>query len=218
MLRVARGLLVTVGFALVTSLGWAREDVESRAVDKKASMAVPGAIGVSRRPQYGPCPELELSGAAQHEIQPVEISGPVGMEVAIETAAGWSPLKAAPLRIGLVVGRPYRLRLGGTAIEDGQELFPSICVCAKLATPAGTAWRFPVEIQIDPSDISEALKGGHVQRVIYAPHDCGRPDILPASWFDASPGDDCFEVAATLGDPLAELLIGNRLPAPGVVP
>jgi hypothetical protein len=32
------------------------------------------------------------------------------------------------------------------------------------------------------------------------------------------PGDDGLEVAATLGEPVAELIIGNRVPSPGVVP
>jgi hypothetical protein len=38
---------------------------------------------------------------------------------------------------------------------------------------------------------------------------------VPAGWFDVKPGDDAFEVAGTLGDPVAELIIGNRLPALG---
>ncbi len=213
-LRVARGLLAIAVFALATSTSSAREDVEASAADPFAGTAVSGAIGVSRHPQSGSYPNAGLLNT----IQPVEISGPVGMDIAIETATGWSSLRAAPLRMGLVVGRPYRLRVAGAAVSEGQELFPSICILAKLQTPPGTAWRFPVEILIDQNDIEVALAGAHVQRIVYAPSDSDRPDILPSSWFDVRPGDDCFEVAATLGEPVAEIRIGNRLPAPGVVP
>jgi len=38
------------------------------------------------------------------------------------------------------------------------------------------------------------------------------PDIVPEGWFDVRPGCDCLEVASTLGDPVAELIIGNRVP------
>ena len=224
-LRVARGLLAIAVFALTTSTSSAREGVEASAADPFAGTAVSGAIGVSRHPQSGSYPNAGLLNT----IQPVEISGPVGMDIAIETATGWSSLRAAPLRMGLVVGRPYRrsrapqrdrlrLRVAGAAVSEGQELFPSICILAKLQTPPGTAWRFPVEILIDQNDIEVALAGAHVQRIVYAPSDSDRPDILPSSWFDVRPGDDCFEVAATLGEPVAEIRIGNRLPAPGVVP
>jgi hypothetical protein len=79
-------------------------------------------------------------------MQPVEIRGPKGMRIAVETAAGWSPLQEAPLRIGLVVGRGYRLKVTGIPGRPGEELYPSVRVLAKLVTPPGTAWRFPVEI------------------------------------------------------------------------
>jgi hypothetical protein len=136
----------------------------------------------------------------------------------IETAAGWSPLRPAPLRMGLVVDRPYRLRIAGIPGRDGAELFPSVRLLARLRTPPGMAWRFPVEILIDEDDMVAALSGAHVRRVVYASCESDQPDVVPAGWFDVQPGDDCLEVAATLGDPVAEILIGNRVPSPGVVP
>lgn len=213
-LRVAGGLLATTVLALAASTGMAREGAEPRAVERVASVTRPGAIGVSPRPQPGPCPESELSAA----IQPVEIRGPEGMLVSIETAAGWSPLRPGPLRMGLVVDRPYRLRIGGIPGRDGAELFPSIRVLARLRTPPGMAWRFPVEILIDEDDMIAAVSGAHVRRVVYASCESDQPDVVPAGWFDVQPGDDCLEVAATLGDPVAELLVGDRVPSPGAVP
>ena len=127
-------------------------------------------------------------------------------------------LRPGPLRIGLVVGQPYRLRIGGIPGRDGEELFPSVRVLAKLAAPPGMAWRFPVEIVIDEDDLESAATGGHVRRIVYASCESEQPDPVPAGWFDVKPGDDALEVARTLGDPVAEVVIGNRQPTPETLP
>jgi len=218
-LRVAGGLLTATVLALAASTGNAREDAETNAVEPTVGFSPPGAIGVSQRPQPGPCPECPLSDSALPDsVQPVEIRGPEGMLVSIETAAGWSPLRKAPLRMGLVVGRPYRLRIAGIPGHDDREVFPSIRVLARLQTPPGMAWRFPVEILIDEDDLVSAVEGAHVRRVVYASCESDQPDVVPAGWFDVRPGDDCLDVAATLGDPVAEVILGNRVPSPGTVP
>ncbi len=180
-------------------------------MQKNAGMSEPGAIGIPRPLQHGPRPEATLPVT----VQPVQIAGPEGMQVAIETAAGWSPLRPAPLRMGLVIGRAYRLRIGGIPGRPGEELYPSVRVLAKLAAPPGMAWRFPVEVTIDADDLERAATGSLVHRVVYV--SC-EPEALPAAWFDIQPGDDCLDVAASLGDPVAELVIGNRTPAPGALP
>lgn len=207
-LRVARGLLAAVILFVPTGTGIAREPAAANGLEGIAGITPPGAIGVQGRLQPGPCPESSLPFA----VQPVEIRGPQGMLVAIETAEGWSSLRPGPLRMGLVVGRPYRLRIAGIPQRDGEELFPSIRVLAKLATPPGMAWRFPVEIVIDEDDLSRALGGAHVRRIVYTACDPDLPDVVPEGWFDVRPGCDGLEVAATLGDPVAELIIGNRVP------
>ncbi len=117
-----------------------------------------------------------------------------------------------------MVGRAYRLRIGGIPGEPGAELFPSLRVLARMATPAGMDWRFPVEIVIDENDLTAAFDGSLVRRVVYVACEPEEPTLVPAGWFDVRPGDDAFEVARTLGDPVAEVVIGNRLPAPGSVP
>jgi len=151
-------------------------------------------------------------------VQPVEIRGPDGTRIAIETAAGWSPLRPGPLRMGLVVGQAYRLRIGGIPGREGLELFPSIRPLAKLDVPAGMAWRFPVEVVIDEDDLRNAAEGAHVRRIVYVACDSDRPDVVPAGWFDVRPGDDALDVAQTLGQPVAELVIGNRLPSADATP
>jgi hypothetical protein len=114
--------------------------------------------------------------------------------------------------MGLVVGRAYRLRITGIPGSEGREVFPSIRVLAKLASPPGTAWRFPVEVVIDEDDLARALAGSHVRRVVYTACDPQVADINPRGWFDVRPGDDSLAVAATLGDPVAEVVLGNRVP------
>jgi hypothetical protein len=199
--------MVAAFLVLAIDTGHTREVAGPRG--DSASMSEPGAIGAVRRLQPGPCPESMLPDA----VQPVEIRGPKGMRISIETAEGWSPEHAGPLRMGLVVGHAYRLRITTIPQHEGRELFPSVRVLAKLATPPGMAWRFPVEIVIDEDDLSLALAGSHVRRVVYSACDPDLPDVLPEGWFDVRPGDDCLDVATTLGDPVAEVILGNRLPA-----
>lgn len=212
-LRAARGLLATAVLASSFPVGRAHGEAETITTGVSASEPQPGAIGARGRLQPGPCPE----GVLPEGMQPVEISGPKGLEIAIETAAGWSPLRPAPLRMGLMIGRAYRLRIAGFPGAPERELFPSVRVLAKLASPPGQAWRFPVEVVIDEDDIATALEGALVRRVVYSACDPDRPDIVPAAWFDVRPGDDALDVALSLGEPVAELIVGDRVPAPGSV-
>jgi hypothetical protein len=213
-LRLARGLVASAVLVSASSMGFPHHDVAANAAGTFANTHHPGAIGGPGRLQPGPCPEAVLPD----RVQPVEIRGPEGLLLAVETAEGWSPLRAGPLRVGLVVGQPYRLRVGGIPGREGDELFPSIRVLAKLATPAGMAWRFPVEVVIDRDDLDTAATGGHVRRVVYASCESEQPDPVPAGWFDVKPGDDALDVASTLGDPVAEVVLGNRLPSRGSLP
>lgn len=211
----AAGWLPATAALLVTSLaGLPRGAAAVRAAEPFAADAGPGAIGFQLRPQPGPRPESMLPDA----FQPVEIRGPAGMVASIETAAGWSPLRPAPLRLALAVGQPYRLKIGGIPGRDGEEFFPSVRVLAKLDTPPGTAWRFPVDVPIDEEDVAAAAAGSHVRRVVYSACDTDSPDVVPGGWFDVKPGDDALEVARTLGDPVAEIILGNRLPARELLP
>ena len=213
-LRTVRDMAAGMLFVATAVTGFARDGVGRGGIVPSAATAAPGAIGGVRQPQPGPRPESFLPDA----VQPVEIRGPRGMLVAIETAAGWSPLRPAPLRMGLVVGQPYRLRLAGLPGHEGRELYPSLRVLARLATPPGMAWRFPVEVAIDDDDVDLALAGSHVRRIVYSACDPELPDAVPSATFDVLPGCDGLAVATTLGDPVAEIVIGNRVPTGDAVP
>lgn len=213
-LQFARGLLASAVLVGTASGEMLPQAVTTGTAAQLAAQMAPGAIGAPGQLQPGPRPESMLP----LHVQPVEIRGPAGALIAIETADGWSPMVPGPLRIGLVVGQPYRLRIGGLAGREGDELFPSLRILARMATPAGMDWRFPVEVAIDEDDLDAAFAGSLVRRVVYVACEPEEPDLVPHGWFDVKPGDDAFEVARTLGDPVAELVIGNRLPAPGSVP
>ncbi|RLS34773.1 MAG: hypothetical protein DWH79_03620 [Planctomycetota bacterium] len=213
-LRVVCGLLTAASFILPIATLQGAEVGEDGTAGILVSPPMPGAIGAHRPPQAGPCPEASLAVA----LQPVSIRGPKGMTVSAETFEGWSAPQAAPFRTALLVGATYRLRIGGLGGYEGLEVYPTLRILARLATPPGMDHRFPVEVVIDENDLVMALDGGFVRRVVYMDCDPDTADIAAADWFDVRPGDDALDIAATLGAPVAELILGNRLPTPGVVP
>lgn len=201
-LRVAGRLLVAL-IAATTAL----ESLRRAVAGDGTTWAVPspGAIGAMPRSQPGTRPDRR---------QDVTLEGPRGLEVAVEAPGGWSRPVAVPARLDLPVGRSCRLRLTGIPGYEGEELFPSVTVLAKLAAPPAEAWRFPVELVVTREDLAEAIDGAFVRRVVYSSCDCREAELPPP--FDVLPGDDARDVAATLGEPVLELAIGNRLPSPGV--
>ena len=206
-LRVLGGTLVMAGLTVGLGSAHAADPINpSRTADVAASTE-PGAIGNVRLPQFGPRPD-KVSAF----LQPLEIRGPVGLELAVETADGWSPPQRLPARVGLIPGRSYRLRLSGLPGRPADELYPSVLVLAALVAPPGQRWRFPIELLIDPDDLDEAAAGSHVKRAVYVSHEPEAADVLASRWFDVRPGDDCLEVARTLGDPITLLTLGNRTP------
>ena len=206
-LRFLGGTLVMAGLTVGLGSAHAADPTNpSRTADVAASTG-PGAIGNVRLPQFGPRPE-EVSVF----LQPLEIRGPQGLELAVETGDGWSPPQQLPARVGLIPGRNYRLRLSGLPGRPTDELYPSVQVLSALAAPPGQRWRFPIELVIDRDDLDEAAAGSHVKRAVYVSHEPEAADVLASRWFDVRPGDDCLEVARTLGDPITLMTLGNRTP------
>ncbi|RLS31919.1 MAG: hypothetical protein DWH80_06150 [Planctomycetota bacterium] len=200
-LRFAGWLLTVTVFGLVGFAGMPCEAFEPSAVKHASMRSSLGAIGANQQPQPGPCPEY---------IQPVEIRLPAGALLSIETSSGWSQSRPGPLRMQLVVGAAYRLKITAIPLNDGAEVFPSLRILGALDTPPGQSWRFPVEIDIHEDDLNLAIEGTLVRRIVYAVHDSN--DVENVGGFDVRPLDDPFEVAKTLGDPLAEVILGNRVP------
>jgi hypothetical protein len=184
------------------------DDIEGLQLEKPiAVLAEPGAIGSHRPPQFGP--RLEEVSSQQ---QPVELRGPEGLVVSVQTEVGWAAAYPLPVRLGLLPGETYRLKISGLRHRPTDELYPSLRVLSSLGTPRRQKWRFPIEIVIDEDDLIQAFSGNHVQRVVYVSNEPESADVFADRWFDIKPGDSCLSVASTLGQPVAELRIGNRLP------
>ena len=108
-------------------------DIEGTRLEKPIAVKTePGAIGSTRPPQFGP----RLDEVGQYQ-QPVELRGPKDLLVSVQTKTGWAQSEALPLRIGLIPGGAYRLRVTGVPHRPSDELYPSLRILSPLVTPRG---------------------------------------------------------------------------------
>jgi hypothetical protein len=176
--------------------------------------APPGAIGSRQLQRGGP-----LAGF----FQPVEIKAPNGVSISLAAENQFSPAKAAPRRVGLLIGSVYRLRVTNIPIPqaEGMEVFPTIEIIDRIYAPIDQQVRFAIPIEIVQQDIDLALQGKFVTRVVYL-EDPHRPlpvrSVNGQSWFEAAPGRDPLAVADELGRPVAILRMGGRVPTQGPDP
>jgi hypothetical protein len=168
----------------------------------------PGIIGqtqIHRRPQaYG-------------YFQPVEIRGPEGIRISMATAGVFDEPQPAPFRAALLVGAPYRIRVGGIPFEDGQELYPTIEVIDRLYPLPEREHRMPIIVEMDETDISAAMKGDLVTRVIYLEDSEIAEPVSYADGVqrvqDVYGTEDALHTADQMGRPVAILRIGSRVPS-----
>jgi hypothetical protein len=173
----------------------------------------PGAIGSRQLQRGGPLPGF---------FQPVEIKAPPGALVSLAVAGQFDQPRKVPLRVGLLIGQVYRLRVMNVPLKTGLEVFPSIEVIDRLYPPAGGQHRFAIPIELTQQDLELALEGKFVTRVIYLEDPrralAVREDPEAQNWFEAGPGRDPLAVADALGRPVAILRLGGRLPQDGEAP
>jgi hypothetical protein len=166
----------------------------------------PGAIG-----QY----QLQRGGPIGGYFQPVEIAAPSGARIALAENGRFGE-GAARVRVGLLIGQVYRLRVTNIPLAAGEEVYPTLELIDRTYPPPGESAAFPIQIEIADDDLRHAMAGRFVVRVTYL-EDPQR--ALPAAagpqqeWFDVGPGDDPLLVADTLGRPVAILRMGSRVPA-----
>jgi hypothetical protein len=169
--------------------------------------APPGAIGAAQLMRGGPLPGY---------FQPVQITGPEGLQIALAHEGVFEPPQDAPLLVGLLVGHVYRLKITNIPLQVGQELFPSIEVINRLYPPPGSEGKFPIPIELTREELEMALRGMYVVRVIYLEHPAlalpTRQSPLDQRYFEVGPQQDPLEVADSLGRPMAILRIGSRVP------
>jgi hypothetical protein len=167
----------------------------------------PGAIGAAQLMRGGPLPGY---------FQPVEITGPQETQVAMATDGVYESPQPAPLRVAMLVGKVYRLKVTNIPFHVGQEVFPSVEIINRLYPPAGSEVKFPIPIELTRAELEMALRGQYIVRVIYVenPHTAlpAREDPQQQRYFEVGPNQDPLEVADALGRPIAILRIGSRVP------
>jgi hypothetical protein len=167
----------------------------------------PGAIGSWQLQRGGPLPGY---------FQPVEIKAPPGALVSLAVAGQFDHPRQVPLRVGLLIGRVYRLRAMNIPLKEGLEVFPTIELIDRLYPLPGEQCRFAIPIELSQQDLELALEGKFVTRVIYLedPRHALPVEEGPGgeNWFEVGPGQDPLAVADSLGRPVAILRLGGRLP------
>lgn len=167
----------------------------------------PGAIGSGR---------LQRGGPLHGFFQPVQIKAPPGALVSLAEGGSFEQPQRAPMRVGMLIGQVYRVRVMGIPRNPGMEVFPTIEIIDRLYTPRAQMNRFAIPVELTQADLELALQGKFVTRVIYlenpndalpVPDDPGAQD-----WFEVAPGQDPLAVADALGRPVAILRLGGRLP------
>ncbi len=118
----------------------------------------PGAIGAAQLMRGGPLPGY---------FQPVEITAPQDTQVALAMDGVFDAPQPAPLRVGLLVGNVYRLKVTNIPFRAGQEVFPSIEIINRLYPPPGSEAKFPIPIELTREELELAIRGHYVVRVIY---------------------------------------------------
>lgn len=168
----------------------------------------PGAIGSQQLLRGGPLPGY---------FQPVEIKAPQGALVSLAVDNQFAAPQPTPLKVGMLIGSVYRLRITQIPERDGEEVYPTIEVINRIYPPVGQEFRFPIPLELTEQDLNLALDGKFVTRIVYLED----PDrALPVrkgpgveqSYFEVRPGDDPLAVADRLGRPMAIIRMGGRLP------
>ncbi|MDR2757646.1 MAG: hypothetical protein LBC20_18300 [Planctomycetaceae bacterium] len=154
--------------------------------------------------------------SVQYYYQPVKICGPQGTKIALSVNEQFVQRQNTPYAFGLLVGNDYRLRITDIPFQPGREIFPTVKIVARTYPPQGLELEFPIQIDITQEDIELALDGKFVTRVIYLENPQTAMPIRGDSGTqistDISRGLDPVAVAATMGQPMAIVQIGGRIP------
>ncbi len=121
----------------------------------------------------------------------------------------------APAIVGLQVGATYRLKISNLAGFPGVELYPTVEMLDRLHPPRGREIEFAVPITLTVDEITEALEGRLVTKVIYLEQP-DRAAPLRNSTADRtrliSPRENVLAIADEAGRPMVIVRLGERLP------
>lgn len=150
--------------------------------------------------------------------QPVLVELPTTGTVAFYGGATDPVLEvAAPASAALLTGAVYRLRISDMPEYPGVELYPTVELLDRLHPPLGRAPDFPVPIALTEAEITAALDGRLVTKVVYLE----QPQVavpalavetLPVRTLD--PRENALAEADRAGRPMAVIRLGGRVPDP----
>jgi hypothetical protein len=148
--------------------------------------------------------------------QAVELIPPEGTRISILQHGNAQPTGSGRVIVGMQLGYVYSIKLSQLPNREGIEVFPTIEIINRIYPPEGTKTRFPIPIEITEEDISQALGGLFVTRVVYLEDsDQAFPradDPQRQRSIDVSPSEDPLHVADRMGRPMAIVRLGSRVP------
>lgn len=151
--------------------------------------------------------------------QPVKLYGPQGSSISMVINGQFEKPRPSPVKVGILIGKVYRFRMTGIRRQEGFEVFPSIELINRMYPPRGQATQFPIPIELTEEDLSLAISGRYVTRVIYLENPRTALALEQKSdtqrYFEIAPDQDPLQVADELGRPMAILRLGSRTPAEG---
>lgn len=150
-------------------------------------------------------------------LQPVRVElGEQGGQVSFYTGPdAASTTVAAPATAGLLVGPVYRLKISDLKDFPGVELYPTVELVDRLHPPRGREVEFAVPITLTAEEISSALDGRLITKVIYLEQpDRAAPvgNATAARTQLARPRDNALALADEAGRPMVIVRLGGRLP------
>ncbi|MBS0261924.1 MAG: hypothetical protein JSS02_08200 [Planctomycetes bacterium] len=154
-------------------------------------------------------------------LQAVRVDAPQGGKVSYYTSpAAESVETESSAVVALQVGSVYRLKISEMPEYPGVELFPTVELIDRLHPPAGRETEFPVPIALTDEEISLAVSGRLVTKVVYLEQpdradpirrtDAARSEI-------AHPRENLLALADEKGRPMAIVRIGGREPDAGAI-
>ncbi len=214
-LRSRFGPVRVAGIVIVGVLVWAGGEARLAADPppvhyNHAGVMPPGAIGSQQLTRGGPLPGY---------FQPVEIRGPEGTMISPAGGGGFEEPRPGALKVGLLIGAVYRLRVTNIPLQEGLEVYPTVEIINRLYPPIGQELKFPIPIELTQEELEMAASGKFITRVIYLEDpDAAAPiarDDDEQAYFEVQAGDNPLDVADSLGRPMAILRMGARVPDAG---
>jgi len=147
--------------------------------------------------------------------QPVELKVPAGSSISVAQNGRFTKSHKGSLKVGLMVGQLYRIRITGIKFRPGEEVYPTIELVNRLFPPEGKKLRFSVPIEFTHEELELALRGRLVTRVVYLENPkkpLPRRQGVDQRYFDVGNKTDPLIVADRLGRPMAIMRMGSRVP------